>query len=43
MANVLGISPNSVKDHMKLIFQRLSVATRSEAVAIAMRDGLLQQ
>ena len=43
IASVLGISPNSVKDHMKLIFQRLGVSTRSEAVAIALRDGLLQK
>ena len=43
IASVLGISPNSVKDHMKLIFQRLGVSTRSEAVAIALRDGLLHQ
>lgn len=42
IASVLGISPNSVKDHMKLIFQRLGVSTRSEAVAIALRDGLMQ-
>ena len=43
IASVLGISPNSVKDHMKLISQRLGVSTRSEAVAIALRDGLLVQ
>lgn len=43
IASVLGISPNSVKDHMKLIFHRLGVSTRSEAVAIALRDGLLVQ
>ena len=28
---------------MKLIFHRLGVSTRSEAVAIALRDGLLEQ
>lgn len=43
IANILGISPNSVKDHVKLIFQRLGVSKRSEAVAIALRDGLLKQ
>ena len=43
IASILGISPNSVKDHMKLIFQRLGVSTRSEAVSIALRDGLMQQ
>ena len=43
IASILGISPNSVKDHMKLIFQRLGVSKRSEAVAIALRDGLLQK
>lgn len=43
IASVLGISPNSVKDHMKLIFQRLNVSSRSEAVAIALRDDLLNR
>ncbi len=43
IASILGISSNSVKDHMKLIFQRLNVSTRSEAVATAIRDGLLQK
>ena len=43
IASILGISPNSVKDHIKLIFQRLGVSNRSEAVAIALRDGLLKQ
>ncbi len=42
IANILGISPNSVKDHMKLIFQRLGVSKRSEAVAIAMSDGVIE-
>jgi len=42
IANILEISPNSVKDHLKLIFLRLGVSSRSEAVATALRDGLIK-
>lgn len=41
IGRVLAISPNSVKDHLKLIYQRLGVSTRAEAITIAMHDGIL--
>ena len=37
-----GISPNSVKKQLKSIFAKLGVATRAEAVAIAMRKHMLR-
>ncbi len=37
----LGISPNTVKTHLELLFDKLSVSTRAEAVATGMRRGLL--
>ena len=37
----LGISPNTVKFHVSAILEKLSAATRTEAVAIALRSGLL--
>ena len=37
-----GISPNSVKKQLKSIFAKLGVATRAEAVAIAMRKHMLK-
>ena len=41
VANILEISPNSVKDHLKLIHQQLEVSTRAEAIAVAMHGGML--
>ena len=37
----LGISPETVKSHIKSIFQKLSVTTRAEAVSRAFEIGLL--
>lgn len=42
IADILGVSPNSVKDHFKLIFRRLGASSRSEAVAMALNNGLLE-
>ena len=42
IANILEISPNSVKDHLKLIHHRLGASSRSEAVAIALREGIIK-
>jgi DNA-binding CsgD family transcriptional regulator len=37
----LGITPNTVKDHLKRIYSKLDVSTRSEAVIIGIKKGLL--
>ena len=37
----LGISTNTVKTHLELLFEKLGVATRAEAVASAVKRGLL--
>jgi DNA-binding NarL/FixJ family response regulator len=37
----LGISTNTVKTHLELLFEKLGVATRAEAVATGVRRGLL--
>lgn len=38
----LGISPESVKDHVNAIYAKLGAANRTEAVAIALRKHLLK-
>lgn len=42
IARQLGISPNSVKDHVNAIFTKIGASTRAEAVAIALRKNLLK-
>lgn len=42
IAKALGISKDMVKAHMKIIFQKLGAANRTEAVAIALRKHLLK-
>lgn len=37
----LGISKNTVKTHLELIFDKLGVSSRAEAVATGVRRGLL--
>ncbi len=37
----LGISANTVKTHMELLFEKLGVSSRAEAVATGVRQGLL--
>src|SRR5256885_3419522 len=37
----LGISTNTVKTHLELLFDKLAVTTRAEAVATAVKRGLL--
>ena len=37
----LGISTNTVKTHLELLFEKLGVTTRAEAVATAVKRGLL--
>lgn len=42
IAQLLGISVDGVKNHMKTIRRKLNAATRGEAIAIAMSNGQLQ-
>ena len=37
----LGISPNTVKTHVEVLFDKLEVTSRAEAVAVAVKRGLL--
>jgi DNA-binding NarL/FixJ family response regulator len=37
----LGISPSTVKTHLELLFEKLGVSSRAEAVAAGVRRGLL--
>lgn len=37
----LGISANTVKTHLELVFGKLGASTRAEAVAMGVRRGLL--
>jgi len=41
IARRLGIAVETVKTHLERIFQRLDVGSRTEAVAVAMRQGVL--
>lgn len=42
IAEKLGISPGTVKKHLKLIFNKLGVSTRAEAATKALQRSLLQ-
>lgn len=41
IGTILGISYTSVKTHLKSVFQRLDVTNRSEAVATAIKRGII--
>ena len=41
IAGRLGISEHTVKSHVAALFGKLGVSTRAEAVAVAVRQGLL--
>jgi DNA-binding NarL/FixJ family response regulator len=42
VASQLGISPHTVKTHLERIFEKLGASDRAQAVAIAIRQGLVQ-
>lgn len=37
----LNVSPNTIADRLRAIFRKLDVSTRTEAVAIALKCGLI--
>jgi DNA-binding CsgD family transcriptional regulator len=39
----LGTSPNTIRNQVASIFQKLSVASRAELVAVALREGLVSE
>jgi DNA-binding CsgD family transcriptional regulator len=41
VARDLGISPHTVKTHLERIFEKLGASDRAQAVAIALRRGLV--
>lgn len=41
IADALGLSVDTVKDHLKKTFSRMGVATRAEAVSLALGAGLI--
>ncbi len=42
VAHDLGISPHTVKTHLERIFEKLGANDRAQAVAIAIRSGLVE-
>jgi len=42
VANMLGISVDTVKDYLKTIYTRLNVSTRAEAVSLAVSLGIIK-
>jgi DNA-binding NarL/FixJ family response regulator len=42
MAAQLNVSENTVKSHLSHIFDKLNAQSRAEAVAIALRRGLVK-
>jgi len=41
IATRLGISANTVKTHLELLFEKIGVRSRAEAVAVGVRRGML--
>ena len=42
VAHDLGISPHTVKTHLERIFEKLGANDRAQAVAIAIRTGIVR-
>ena len=43
IARFLGLSENTIKKHLSVIYRKLGVANRAEAVALALREGFIHQ
>ena len=41
IANFLGLSEITIKKHLSVIYRKLGVANRAEAVALALREGFI--
>ena len=41
IANRLGVTTNTVKTHLELLFEKIGVRSRAEAVAVGVRRGML--
>ena len=41
IANALGLSPNTIKNHLSRVYTKLGVASRAEAVSTAIKSGLV--
>ncbi|HZA60321.1 MAG TPA: helix-turn-helix transcriptional regulator [Actinomycetota bacterium] len=41
IARILGLSPHTVKNYLERIYERLDARDRTQAVAIALREGIL--
>ena len=41
IARILGLSPHTVKNYLERIYERLDTRDRTQAVAIALREGIL--
>jgi two-component system NarL family response regulator len=42
MAGELSVSRNTVRDHIRMILAKFNARDRAHAIAIAMREGLLE-
>jgi DNA-binding NarL/FixJ family response regulator len=41
IASILGISENTVRFHLKNIFQKLNASSRTQAIAVALENGII--
>lgn len=42
IAEQLGVSRNTIRDHVRMILLKFNVSDRAHAVALAMREGLIR-
>jgi two-component system NarL family response regulator len=43
VASVLGVSVNTVRTYVRLIYDKLSVTSRTEAVLVALKLGIINR